>query len=109
MKLFSALSAIQQEKKLRSTWAESFFRQDSSEELTVGELNRRITAMSQELESLKKRRDDLQDEEAKNAAARAEAARNEKKAKLEALVKAKADLEAKENALRAELETPPNA
>lgn len=101
--LFGKLGDIQHAKGLPSSWAESFFMQDSSEGLSVTELDRRIGSLEGELDALKKQRDALKSEEAKLAAAKAAASRKEKKARLDAITKARADLEAKESALRAEL------
>jgi hypothetical protein len=101
--LYGKLGEIQHANSLPSGWAESFFLQESSESLTVTELNRKVASTEAELEALKKQRDALKAQEEKIAAARADAVRKEKKAKLEALAKARAELEAKESALRAEL------
>ena len=70
----------------------------------MGDLERKIGAAEAEVESLKKQRDALLSQEAQMAAVRAEAACKEKKAKLEALTKAKRELEAKAAALQAELD-----
>jgi hypothetical protein len=102
--LYGKLGEIQHENTLPSGWAESFFHQDSSDALTLGELDRKIASTEADLDALKKQRDALKAQEEKIAAVRAEALRKEKQAKLDALVKAKAEIEAKENALRAELE-----
>ncbi|TKD13071.1 hypothetical protein [Polyangium fumosum] len=101
--LYGKLGEIQHEHKLGTGWAESFFMQDSAEELTLPQLDKKIAATTAELDALKKQREAIAIQEAKIAAQRAHAAEQEKKAKLEALQKLKADLAAQEAALLSEL------
>ncbi|MDI3286455.1 hypothetical protein [Polyangium sp. 15x6] len=101
--LFGKLGEIQHEHKLGAGWAESFFLQDSAEELSPSQLDKKIGAATAELDALKKQREALAAQEAMIAAQRAQAAQQEKKAKLEALQKLKADLAAQEAALLSEL------
>ncbi|MDI1475201.1 hypothetical protein [Polyangium sp. y55x31] len=101
--LYGKLGEIQHEHKLGAGWAESFFLQDSAEEPTLSQLDKKIGAATAELDALKKQREALAAQEAKIAAQRAQAAQQEKKAKLEALQKLKAELAAQEAALLSEL------
>ncbi|MDC0748997.1 hypothetical protein [Polyangium mundeleinium] len=101
--LYGKLGEIQHEHKLGAGWAESFFQQESAEEPTLSHLDKKIGAVEAELEALRKQRDALVEQEAKIAAERAKAAQRQKKAKLEALQKLKADLAAQEAALLSEL------
>ena len=101
--LFGKLGEIQHEHKLGAGWAESFFLQESSEELTLNQLDKKIIATEAELDALKKQREALAAQEAKNAAQRAQAEKQEKQAKLEALQKLKAELAAQEAALLSDL------
>ncbi|MDI3283782.1 hypothetical protein QHF83_10830 [Polyangium sp. 15x6] len=101
--LYGKLGEIQHAHKLGAGWAESFFLQDSAEELTLSQLDKKIGAALAELDALKMQREALAAQEAKIAAQRAQAAQQEKKAKLEALQKLKADLAAQEAALLSEL------
>jgi hypothetical protein len=101
--IFGKLGEIQHANKLPSGWAESFFLKDTSEDLTVADLDRKIGAAKANVEALEKQRQALKDQEAKIEAAKAKALLREKTAKLEALQKAKAALEAKEKALLLEL------
>jgi len=84
-------------------WAESFFMQDTSEDLSVADLDRKIAAAEANIVAWKKQREELKAQEAKLAATRAEASRREKQFKLDAIQKAKEELAAKEAALLAEL------
>jgi hypothetical protein len=88
---------------LGAGWAESFFLQDTSEDLTIADLDRKIAAAEANLVAWKKQRDGLLALEEQLAAAKATAARQERRVKLDALQKAKAELEAKEAALLAAL------
>ncbi|MDI1450648.1 hypothetical protein [Polyangium sp. 6x1] len=101
--LYGKLGEIQHAHKLGSGWAESFFLQDSTEEIGLSQLDKKIGAVTAELDALKKQREALATQEAKIAAQRAQAAQQEKKAQLEALQKLKADLAAQEAALLSEL------
>lgn len=101
--LYGKLGEIQHEHKLGAGWAESFFLQDSVEEPSLGQLDKKIGALEAELDVLKKQRETLAAQEARVAAQRAQAAQQEKKAKLEALQKLKAELAAEEAALLSEL------
>ncbi|MDI3281708.1 hypothetical protein [Polyangium sp. 15x6] len=102
--LFGKLGEIQHEHKLGAGWAESFFLQESAEEPSLSLLDKKIGAATAELDALKKQREILTAQEAKIAAQRAQAVQQEKKAKLEALQKLKAELAAQEAALLSELE-----
>jgi len=103
--LFGKLSEIQHDKKdLPPGWAESFFKRDSTEEVTLAEYEKRVALAEAALEALKKQRDERKAFEEKLAESKAQAKRREKKSKLDALLKAKADLEAQEAALRADLD-----
>jgi hypothetical protein len=102
--LYGKLGEIQHAKKLPAGWAESFFQQSSSEDLSVSDLDRKIGAAEAEVVALKKQRAALVAEEAESAAVRAEASRKVKQAKLAALTKAKDELEAKAAALQAEID-----
>lgn len=84
-------------------WAESFFLHESSDEPTVADLDRKIAAAEVDVERWKKQRDELNARETAVAAVRAAAIRKEKQAKLDALLKAQADIEAQAAALAAEI------
>jgi len=90
--------------QLGAGWAESFFLHESSDEPTVADLNRQIAAAEVDIERWKKQRDEMQAHDEASRAARAAAIRKEKQAKLDALLKAQTDIEAKAAALAAELE-----
>lgn len=92
---------------LGTGWAESFFMQESDEEPTLLELDRKIAAAELDLERLKKHREQLKAQEEAAAAARAAATRKEKQAKLDALRKAQAEIEEKAATLAAEIEAEP--
>ncbi|TKC98535.1 hypothetical protein [Polyangium fumosum] len=101
--LHGKLGEVQHAHKLGAGWAESFFLQESAEELTLPQLDKKIGAATAELDALTKQREALVAQEARLAAQRAQAEKREKKAKLDALQKLKADLAAQEAALLAEL------
>ncbi|HRI70391.1 MAG TPA: hypothetical protein PK156_39435 [Polyangium sp.] len=106
--LFGKLGDMQHANPALGTgWAESFFLQESADEPTVAELERKIAAAEVDIERWKKQRDELKAHEEATAAARAAAIRKEKQAQLEALQKAKADIEAKAAAIAAELDDSP--
>jgi len=101
--LYGKLGELQHQHKLSAGWAESFFLQDSAEEPTLSQLDKKIGAVEAELDALKKQREALAAQEAKIATQRAQAAQQEKKAKLESLQKLKAELATQEAALLSEL------
>lgn len=106
--LYGKLGDIQHANPALGTgWAESFFLQESSDEPTVLELERKIAAIEVDLERWKKQRDELKAQEEAAAAVRAAAIRKEKQAKLDALRKAQAEIEAQASELAAELEPTP--
>lgn len=92
---------------LGSGWAESFFLQESSDEPTVAELDRKIAAAEVDIERWKKQRDEIKAHDDATAAARAATIRKEKQAQLDALRKAQMDLEAKAAAIAADLANEP--
>ena len=101
--LFGKLGEIQHEHKLGAGWAESFFLQESAEELTLNQLDKKIAATTAELDALQTQREALAAQEAKIAAQRAQAEKQEKQATLEALQRLKAEVAAQEAALLSEL------
>ncbi|MDC0748712.1 hypothetical protein [Polyangium mundeleinium] len=101
--LFGKLGEIQHAHKLGAGWAESFFLQDTADEPSLAQLDKKIGAVEGELDALKKQREALAAQEARIAAERTKAVQRQKKAKLETLQKLKADLAAQEAALLSEL------
>lgn len=89
---------------LGNGWADSFFRQGSSERVTLKEIDRRIGAAEMELATLKKQREHLAGQEEAALKAKAEAERAQKLAELQAAKKAAAELAARMAELEASLE-----
>jgi len=85
-------------------WAESFFWHETSEEPTIAELDRKIAGGEADLALWRKQREELRAEQDAVTAVRAAAARKEKEAKLEALQKTRAEIEAQAAAIAKELE-----
>jgi hypothetical protein len=84
-------------------WAESFFLHETADEPTVADLDRKIAAAEVDLDRWKKQRDELKADAEAAAQARVAAIRQEKQAKLDALLKAQADIQAKAEALADEI------
>lgn len=89
---------------LGAGFAESFFWQEASDQLTLSELDRKIAASEADLAGWKAQRDEMRAQQDAVAAAQAAAARKEKQAKLDALQKARQQIEAEAAALAADLE-----
>jgi hypothetical protein len=106
--IYGQLGQIQHDNQLKAGWAESFFQQDSAEEMTLSELDKKIAGLEVQLTALKTQREEQAKQEEKLARDKEAAERRETQAQLAAVQKTQAELKEKEAALKAKLgEAPP--